>query len=101
MDGGCPGQLTSLRAPAGPSLVGMVQKDWASHNSIALSWKEAEQPSLPVLDYEIKYYEKVQQLPKADYLSVPLRVHSLWSQAQAVLSVQAHISQNKTAFYYQ
>ncbi|XP_041940028.1 ephrin type-A receptor 6-like isoform X2 [Alosa sapidissima] len=42
----------------GPSLVGMVQKDWASQNSIALSWKEAEQPLLPVLDYEIKYYEK-------------------------------------------
>ncbi|KAL2081714.1 hypothetical protein ACEWY4_023567 [Coilia grayii] len=36
----------------------MVQKDWASHNSIALSWKDAEHSSLPVLDYEIKYFEK-------------------------------------------
>ena len=66
MDGGCPGYLTSPAPPTGPSLVGMVQKDWASQNSIALSWKEAEQPSLPVVDYEIKYYEKVQQLSTAD-----------------------------------
>ncbi|XP_041115779.1 ephrin type-A receptor 6-like [Polyodon spathula] len=36
----------------------MVRKDWASQNSIALSWQEHEQPSPPVLDYEIKYYEK-------------------------------------------
>ncbi|KAJ8256029.1 hypothetical protein COCON_G00198930 [Conger conger] len=42
----------------GPSLVGVVRKDWASQNSIALSWQEPEQPALPVLDYEIKYYEK-------------------------------------------
>ncbi|XP_031416827.1 ephrin type-A receptor 6 isoform X1 [Clupea harengus] len=50
--------ITISTDQGGPSLVGMVQKDWASQNSIALSWKEAEQPSLPVVDYEIKYYEK-------------------------------------------
>ncbi|XP_062390644.1 ephrin type-A receptor 6-like isoform X2 [Sardina pilchardus] len=50
--------ITISTDQGGPSLVGMVQKDWASQNSIALSWKEAEQPPLPVLDYEIKYYEK-------------------------------------------
>ncbi|MGH0168681.1 UNVERIFIED_CONTAM: hypothetical protein FKN15_055103 [Acipenser sinensis] len=43
---------------SGPSLIGMVRKDWASQNSIALSWQEQEQPSTAVLDYEIKYYEK-------------------------------------------
>ncbi|KAJ8350636.1 hypothetical protein SKAU_G00257660, partial [Synaphobranchus kaupii] len=45
-----------------PSLVGVVRKDWASQNSIALSWQEPEQPILPVLDYEIKYYEKEHEL---------------------------------------
>lgn len=44
----------------GPSLVGAVKKDWASPNSIALSWQQPEQMALPILDYEIKYYEKVQ-----------------------------------------
>ncbi|TKS67401.1 Ephrin type-A receptor 6 [Collichthys lucidus] len=42
----------------GPSLVGALKKDWASPNSIALSWQQPEQTTLPVLDYEIKYYEK-------------------------------------------
>ncbi|KAJ8415167.1 hypothetical protein AAFF_G00008650 [Aldrovandia affinis] len=42
----------------GPSLVGVVRKDWASQNSIALSWQEPEQTTVAVLDYEIKYYEK-------------------------------------------
>lgn len=47
----------------GPSLIGVLKKDWASPNSIALSWQQPEQTTLPVLDYEIKYYEKVQLLP--------------------------------------
>ncbi|XP_028655681.2 ephrin type-A receptor 6 isoform X1 [Erpetoichthys calabaricus] len=42
----------------GPSLIGVVRKDWATHSSIALSWQEPLQPTLAVLDYEIKYYEK-------------------------------------------
>ncbi|XP_048348565.1 ephrin type-A receptor 6 isoform X2 [Sphaerodactylus townsendi] len=41
-----------------PSLIGMVRKDWASQNSIALSWQEPDFPNGGVLDYEIKYYEK-------------------------------------------
>lgn len=44
----------------GPSLVGALKKDWASPNSIALSWQQPEESTLPVLDYEVKYYEKVQ-----------------------------------------
>ncbi|KAG7222343.1 hypothetical protein INR49_016298 [Caranx melampygus] len=43
---------------AGPALVGVVRKDWASQNSIALSWSEVEQPPSDIVDYEIKYYEK-------------------------------------------
>ena len=48
------------RVSAGPSLVGVVRKDWASDNSIALSWTEVEQQPNVILDYEIKYYDKVQ-----------------------------------------
>ncbi|KAJ8252851.1 hypothetical protein GJAV_G00206290 [Gymnothorax javanicus] len=50
--------ITISTDQGGPSLVGVVRKDWASQNSIALSWQELEQPTQPVLDYEIKYYEK-------------------------------------------
>uniref|UniRef100_A0A6Q2X430 Ephrin type-A receptor 6 n=1 Tax=Esox lucius TaxID=8010 RepID=A0A6Q2X430_ESOLU len=42
----------------GAFMVGMLKKDWASQNSIALSWLEPDLPSLNVVDYEIKYYEK-------------------------------------------
>nr|XP_006001862.1 PREDICTED: ephrin type-A receptor 6-like [Latimeria chalumnae] len=45
-----------------PPLIGLVRKDWASQNSIALSWQEPEHPNGVILDYEIKYYEKHEQL---------------------------------------
>lgn len=38
--------------------MGEVRKDSATHNSIALSWSQVEQPS-NIVDYEVKYYEKV------------------------------------------
>uniref|UniRef100_A0A670IS26 receptor protein-tyrosine kinase n=2 Tax=Podarcis muralis TaxID=64176 RepID=A0A670IS26_PODMU len=44
-----------------PSLIGMVRKDWASQNSIALSWQDPDFPNGAILDYEIKYYEKEQE----------------------------------------
>lgn len=44
---------------SGPALVGVVRKDWASPNSIALSWSQVEQPPSDILDYEVKYYERV------------------------------------------
>ncbi|KAM4609026.1 ephrin type-A receptor 6-like [Polymixia lowei] len=50
--------ITVSTDQGGPSLVGALKKDWASPNSIALSWQEPEQTALPILDYEIKYYEK-------------------------------------------
>ncbi|XP_045888726.1 ephrin type-A receptor 6 isoform X1 [Micropterus dolomieu] len=46
---------------AGPALVGVVRKDWASQNSIALSWSEVEQPPSDIVDYEVKYHEKEQE----------------------------------------
>ncbi|XP_069053342.1 ephrin type-A receptor 6 [Lepisosteus oculatus] len=50
--------ITITTDQGGPSLVGAVRKDWASQNSIALSWQEPENPNTAILDYEIKYYEK-------------------------------------------
>ncbi|XP_060226584.1 ephrin type-A receptor 6 isoform X4 [Meriones unguiculatus] len=41
-----------------PSLIGMVRKDWASQNSLALSWQAPAFSNGAILDYEIKYYEK-------------------------------------------
>nr|XP_057944534.1 ephrin type-A receptor 6-like isoform X1 [Doryrhamphus excisus] len=45
---------------AGPALVGVIRKDWATDNSISLSWTEEEHPPLDIVDYEVKYYEKEQ-----------------------------------------
>ncbi|XP_070694549.1 ephrin type-A receptor 6-like [Pempheris klunzingeri] len=50
--------ITVSTDQGGPSLVGALKKDWASPNSIALSWQQPEQTTLPIIDYEIKYYEK-------------------------------------------
>uniref|UniRef100_A0AAZ3RSX9 Ephrin type-A receptor 6 n=1 Tax=Oncorhynchus tshawytscha TaxID=74940 RepID=A0AAZ3RSX9_ONCTS len=50
--------ITVSTDQGGPFMVGMLKKDWASQNSIALSWLEPEQISLLVVDYEVKYYEK-------------------------------------------
>ncbi|KAK1890887.1 Ephrin type-A receptor 6 [Dissostichus eleginoides] len=53
--------LLSLNVPSGPALVGVVRKDWASENSIALSWSEVEQLPSDKVDYEVKYFEKEQE----------------------------------------
>ncbi|XP_061697749.1 ephrin type-A receptor 6-like [Syngnathoides biaculeatus] len=50
--------ITVSTDQGGPSLVGSLKKDWASPNSIALSWQQPKETTLPILDYEIKYYEK-------------------------------------------
>nr|XP_020470115.1 ephrin type-A receptor 6 isoform X2 [Monopterus albus] len=50
--------ITVSTDQGGPSLIGALKKDWASPDSIALSWPQPEPTLLPILDYEIKYYEK-------------------------------------------
>uniref|UniRef100_A0A8C9NHK5 receptor protein-tyrosine kinase n=1 Tax=Serinus canaria TaxID=9135 RepID=A0A8C9NHK5_SERCA len=60
-----PKQFTAITVTTdqdAPTLIGMVRKDWASQNSIALSWQEPDFPQGAILDYEIKYYEKHEQL---------------------------------------
>ncbi|KAJ0002299.1 hypothetical protein NQD34_002095 [Periophthalmus magnuspinnatus] len=54
-----PGQVTACSSC--PALVGVVRKDWATENSIALSWEQVEQPPADVVDYEVKYYEREQE----------------------------------------
>uniref|UniRef100_A0A8C5EZY9 Ephrin type-A receptor 6 n=1 Tax=Gouania willdenowi TaxID=441366 RepID=A0A8C5EZY9_GOUWI len=46
---------------AGPALVGIINKDWSTQDSIALSWSEMEQPPSEIVEYEVKYYEKEQE----------------------------------------
>jgi ephrin-A len=38
-----------------------IKKDRTSRNSISLSWQEPEHPNGIILDYEVKYYEKVRE----------------------------------------
>uniref|UniRef100_A0A3Q3GUU2 receptor protein-tyrosine kinase n=1 Tax=Labrus bergylta TaxID=56723 RepID=A0A3Q3GUU2_9LABR len=44
---------------AAPSPVTVIKKEKTSRNSVSLSWQEPERPNGIILDYEIKYYEKV------------------------------------------
>lgn len=50
-----------LHLPA-PSQVMAIRQENASTNSITLMWHEPEQPNGVILEYDIKYYEKVRQL---------------------------------------
>lgn len=45
-----------------PSQVVAIRQENASTNSITLMWHEPEQPNGVILEYDIKYYEKVGQL---------------------------------------
>lgn len=49
-----------------PSPVTVIKKEKTSRNSVSLSWQEPERPNGIILDYEIKYYEKV----GAEYVTV-------------------------------
>ncbi|XP_016529383.1 ephrin type-A receptor 6-like isoform X2 [Poecilia formosa] len=67
--------ITVSTDQGGPSLVGAVKKDWASPNSIALSWQQPEETTLPIIDYEVKYYEKEQE--QLSYSSTRTRAPSV------------------------
>uniref|UniRef100_A0A3B5QQZ3 Ephrin type-A receptor 6 n=1 Tax=Xiphophorus maculatus TaxID=8083 RepID=A0A3B5QQZ3_XIPMA len=67
--------ITVSTDQGGPSLVGAVKKDWASPNSIALSWQQPEETILPIIDYEVKYYEKEQE--QLSYSSTHTRAPSV------------------------
>lgn len=42
-----------------PSQVVAVRHESAGQNSVTLLWQEPDQPNGIILEYEIKYYEKV------------------------------------------
>ncbi|XP_053295644.1 LOW QUALITY PROTEIN: ephrin type-A receptor 6-like [Pleuronectes platessa] len=50
--------ITVVTDQGGPTVFGALKKDWASPNSIALSLAATNRTALPILDYEVKYYEK-------------------------------------------
>lgn len=49
----------NLCLPPAPSPVTVIKKEKTSRNSVSLSWQKPERPNGIILDYEIKYYEKV------------------------------------------
>uniref|UniRef100_H3CGW2 receptor protein-tyrosine kinase n=1 Tax=Tetraodon nigroviridis TaxID=99883 RepID=H3CGW2_TETNG len=46
---------------AAPSAVSVVRKGHTGKSSMALSWAEPDRPNGVILEYEIKYFEKVQE----------------------------------------
>ncbi|XP_056881618.1 ephrin type-A receptor 6-like [Takifugu flavidus] len=86
---------------AGPALVGEVRKDSASHNSIALSWSQVEQPPSNIVDYEVKYYEKAQE--RLSYSSTRTKAPSvvitgLRPSTVYVFHVRAHTADGYTTY---
>lgn len=68
--------LPSLCLSTAPSTVPIMHQVSATMRSITLSWPQPEQPNGIILDYEIRYYEKVSQLclqfarPRASHWSI-------------------------------
>lgn len=52
-------RVFNLCLPPAPSPVTIIKKVKTSRNSVSLSWQQPERPNGIILDYEIKYYEKV------------------------------------------
>ncbi|KAJ8351671.1 hypothetical protein SKAU_G00231470 [Synaphobranchus kaupii] len=93
--------ITVSTDQGGPPLVGLVKKDWASQNSITLSWQEPEQPSVTVVDYEIKYYEKEHE--QLSYSSTRTKTASaiitgLKPATHYVFHVRAHTSSGYSSY---
>lgn len=58
-----PVNFPSLSASlAAPSTVPVMHQVSATMRSITLSWPQPEQPNGIILDYEIRYYEKVSRI---------------------------------------
>lgn len=67
--------LLSVHSPslpassAAPSTVPIMHQVSATMRSITLSWPQPEQPNGIILDYEIRYYEKVSRICTPDVSS--------------------------------
>lgn len=49
---------------AAPSEVLAVRQENTSQNSVTLQWHRPDQPNGVILEYDIKYYEKVRKGPE-------------------------------------
>lgn len=49
-----------LASCSAPSQVIAIRQENASQNSVTLLWHEPDQPNGVILEYDVKYYEKVQ-----------------------------------------
>ena len=45
--------------PLAPSSIALVQAKEVTRYSVALAWLEPDRPNGVILEYEVKYYEKV------------------------------------------
>uniref|UniRef100_A0A3Q4GA01 Ephrin type-A receptor 6 n=1 Tax=Neolamprologus brichardi TaxID=32507 RepID=A0A3Q4GA01_NEOBR len=81
-----------------PSLVGALKKDWASPNSIALSWQQPEQTTLPIIDYEVKYYEKVLKYSAYDSKAPSVIVSGLKPATWYVFSVRTRTAAGYSSY---
>uniref|UniRef100_A0AAZ1X0G7 Ephrin type-A receptor 6 n=1 Tax=Oreochromis aureus TaxID=47969 RepID=A0AAZ1X0G7_OREAU len=96
--------MSSRRNPAtsqpqqSPSLVGTLKKDWASPNSIALSWQQPEQTTLPIIDYEVKYYEKVLKYSVYDSKAPSVIVSGLKPATWYVFSVRTRTAAGYSSY---
>lgn len=45
--------------PIAPSSIALVQAKEVTRYSVALAWLEPDRPNGVILEYEVKYYEKV------------------------------------------
>uniref|UniRef100_A0A3B4AP64 receptor protein-tyrosine kinase n=1 Tax=Periophthalmus magnuspinnatus TaxID=409849 RepID=A0A3B4AP64_9GOBI len=70
---------------AAPSIVPIMHQISSTMNSFTLSWPQPEQPNGIILDYELRYYEKVRPL----YQTNTARVEGLRSGTVYVVQVRA------------
>lgn len=75
--------LFNLCLPPAPSPVTVIKKEKTSRNSVSLSWQQPERPNGIILDYEIKYYEKV----GAGFITFPL-LYTLLSPVTIVMTTR-------------
>uniref|UniRef100_A0A2K5MMH7 EPH receptor B2 n=1 Tax=Cercocebus atys TaxID=9531 RepID=A0A2K5MMH7_CERAT len=63
---------------AAPSAVSIMHQVSRTVDSITLSWSQPDQPNGVILDYELQYYEKVQDPSPQDSRKEPVHEAHLW-----------------------
>uniref|UniRef100_A0A672G5M7 receptor protein-tyrosine kinase n=1 Tax=Salarias fasciatus TaxID=181472 RepID=A0A672G5M7_SALFA len=84
---------------AAPSIVPIMHQISSTMNSFTLSWPQPDQPNGIILDYELRYYEKVEHLPplRARFGFILLRpCFKILRISQTVLSEWKHTASART-----